>query len=312
MKNLVSLPSHSLLALCCKWGRVVSTGTTSGPFQLTSAFAQSMEFIRSDEYLAFSKVVPDFEYKKRDFLFRSGVWRGSRQKSIFEDDRSTRKKTLLLGHSDLHTGLQAQILLRLLGVKHIWGTNLTPVNGFSNQLPLGLTNKEPNSRNHELLADDSLILEAVKTQEPCKEFRPELYINLTPANNLRARLPLTKIAASGVLDISHSDPSFTKLGRLGFLRSMRSSPLTPCPEGNGVDTHRLWECLYVGGTPVVISNPIMNKLYDLLPVIKLNSWSELLDLDAMSAHWETNQFKAWDSEILSLTYWKNAMTFEKI
>ena len=27
-----------------------------------------------------------------------------------------------------------------------------------------------------------------------------------------------------------------------------------CPEGNGVDTHRLWECLYLKVVPIVINS----------------------------------------------------------
>ena len=38
------------------------------------------------------------------------------------------------------------------------------------------------------------------------------------------------------------------------------------PPGNGIDTHRTWECLMVGTIPILIHSP-MNSLYDDLPVL---------------------------------------------
>ena len=45
-----------------------------------------------------------------------------------------------------------------------------------------------------------------------------------------------------------------------------------CPRGNGIDTHRLWECLYLDVIPIVIKNDFPN--IDNLPIIILNDWDE--------------------------------------
>jgi hypothetical protein len=50
-----------------------------------------------------------------------------------------------------------------------------------------------------------------------------------------------------------------------------------CPEGNGVDTHRLWEAIYLQCIPIVLNtqfNNIIKEKYNLNMVI-LNSWDEL-------------------------------------
>lgn len=49
-----------------------------------------------------------------------------------------------------------------------------------------------------------------------------------------------------------------------------------CPEGNGVDTHRLWECLYVKVVPIVINTPFVQILirYN-VPLVILNNWNDL-------------------------------------
>lgn len=50
-----------------------------------------------------------------------------------------------------------------------------------------------------------------------------------------------------------------------------------CPEGNGVDTHRLWECLYLKTVPIVINSPFietLKKYNSKLPFVVLNSWED--------------------------------------
>lgn len=50
--------------------------------------------------------------------------------------------------------------------------------------------------------------------------------------------------------------------------------LVLCPRGNGVDTHRAWETLYVGRIPVVLSSA-MDAAFSGLPVMILKSWDDL-------------------------------------
>jgi hypothetical protein len=50
-----------------------------------------------------------------------------------------------------------------------------------------------------------------------------------------------------------------------------------CPEGNGVDTHRLWEALYLQSIPIVLNSPFikMIKYHINPPMIILESWDDL-------------------------------------
>ena len=50
-----------------------------------------------------------------------------------------------------------------------------------------------------------------------------------------------------------------------------------CPDGNGADTHRLWEALYVKTVPILLRNKFTENLQNTtkLPMILLNSWSDL-------------------------------------
>ena len=49
-----------------------------------------------------------------------------------------------------------------------------------------------------------------------------------------------------------------------------------CPEGNGVDSHRLWECLYLKVVPIVIKSEFTSILLKQnVPLVVLNNWTDL-------------------------------------
>ena len=49
-----------------------------------------------------------------------------------------------------------------------------------------------------------------------------------------------------------------------------------CPEGNGVDTHRLWEALYLKVVPIVINSQFTQSLIqNNIPLVILDSWDQL-------------------------------------
>ena len=61
-----------------------------------------------------------------------------------------------------------------------------------------------------------------------------------------------------------------------YLQFLATHKYAICPEGHGVDTHRLWECLYLGVIPIVSRsvNIDMLKAHDLQMVI-LEDWKDL-------------------------------------
>uniref|UniRef100_A0A6C0CLP7 Exostosin GT47 domain-containing protein n=1 Tax=viral metagenome TaxID=1070528 RepID=A0A6C0CLP7_9ZZZZ len=62
-----------------------------------------------------------------------------------------------------------------------------------------------------------------------------------------------------------------------YLETLASYKYAICPEGGGIDTHRLWECLYLGVTPIVLRNYMteyFNKHLD-NRLILLDKWEDL-------------------------------------
>ena len=59
---------------------------------------------------------------------------------------------------------------------------------------------------------------------------------------------------------------------------MRRTLLVPCPPGNGKDTHRFWESLYLGALPVILKRDEI-PAYSPYPYVAIEEWSELSQFD---------------------------------
>jgi hypothetical protein len=63
-------------------------------------------------------------------------------------------------------------------------------------------------------------------------------------------------------------------GRTNFLREIKSHSFVLCPRGNGIDTHRLWETLYMGSIPIVKKHNGYKQFYD-LPICFVDNWDQI-------------------------------------
>jgi hypothetical protein len=63
-----------------------------------------------------------------------------------------------------------------------------------------------------------------------------------------------------------------------YLMELKSHYYAICPEGNGLDTHRLWECLYLNVIPICLRNPFIEYFKNTLnlDMIILDNWNELI------------------------------------
>ncbi len=78
---------------------------------------------------------------------------------------------------------------------------------------------------------------------------------------------------------------------------MKKSQFIPCPAGNGLDTHRVWEAIYLGAVPVILESEFCGDAT--WPVIVIKNWSELLEksneeLDLLFAKYSLTQQQSID------------------
>jgi hypothetical protein len=90
-------------------------------------------------------------------------------------------------------------------------------------------------------------------------------------------------------------------GRYDFLTKLRNHTFTICPRGNGVDTHRLWETLYMGGIPIVRWDIVHADWVD-LPILFIDDWHEVT-YDFLQKEEKRIRSSSWAWEKLDVEYW---------
>jgi len=59
-----------------------------------------------------------------------------------------------------------------------------------------------------------------------------------------------------------------------FLDEIARHVYVLCPQGNGVDTYRFWETLYLGSIPIVIDCPLV-RYFSGLPMLVISQWGDI-------------------------------------
>lgn len=90
------------------------------------------------------------------------------------------------------------------------------------------------------------------------------------------------------------------------LKRLSSYEFCICPEGNGVDTHRLWECLYLKVVPIVIESEFTKILLkNGVPLVILDKWG---NIDVNTLNYNDYNFENQDLlNFLNFTYFKEAI-----
>jgi len=140
----------------------------------------------------------------------------------------------------------------------------------------------------------------------CMKHEMKFYTNLcncmfNPSTNPRRQLIYDHFSQFDWCDcrISENGSNFDD-----YLRSLNTSTFCICPAGNGIDTHRFWEALYIGCIPIVedcvnvrfykdlpifVCDDFLDITYDTLKYVKQNITEKLFD---------------YNNSMLSFDYWK--------
>ena len=263
-------------------------------------YVNQNRLIYSDQYLLHSNDCSQCLYRKSDRVFLSSSWRGEIQPSLFQGSRELSGKTLLLGHSDRYIKKLPLAALRMLGFSKVAGVNVAHSSNFSFPIPLGLTNPTNESVYHTIFGNVDHLVRA-NTAEFLSDFQATLVANFSIATNTKLRSHVAEVCSK--LSIKVEEPNFSELGRIKYLQSLRSNSFVICPIGNGLDTHRVWETLYMGGIPIIESHPMLDNLLRDLPVLILDNWSQLRDISELERRFYQIKSLEWDIRKLDVNYW---------
>jgi hypothetical protein len=123
-----------------------------------------------------------------------------------------------------------------------------------------------------------------------------LYFNLTIQNFYEERWPVYQLLGRAPFCYRPIKKRFDY-----YLDDVAASKFILSPRGVGLDTHRLWESLYLGSYPIVKSSSL-DPLYEGLPVIVVKNWNEVTEAFLNEKYEELSQ-KTYQLERLTMSYW---------
>ena len=197
---------------------------------------------------------------------------------------------LVTHNSDFPSGKNKKILNNPYLIKW-FGQNMIGSHKKTMGIPIGIQNTQwPGS-------DFSVLQKAIKNSK--KELA---YFYFSIKTNLDRKKIFNAILNNGF------KPSSTKkLSWKQYIQKLSTYFFCFAPEGNGIDTHRLWECLYIGCIPIVKKNPILFQWFSDLPILWVDDFNQItIEFLKKKKEWFISQ--KWNIEKLSLSYWKKLIT----
>ena len=170
-------------------------------------------------------------------------------------------------------------------------------NSFSNTvipLPIGFENLRWESGYGP--KTDWLIEARSKNVNPSKM----VYLNCNKNTSLHARQHCYNVATQ-MKYATVDEPSLTYQQ---YLSKIQDHKFVLSPRGNGLDCHRTWEVLMLKRVPIIKREGSMEHLYSELPVLFVNEWEDLNELD-LDQIYEEYSFESQD--YLMLSYWKDKL-----
>lgn len=158
-------------------------------------------------------------------------------------------------------------------------------------IPIGLENDRWVRKIHK---QDKML---AKMGEP-RKYKNLLYIDHNITNYPSERLkPYQLLEGMPWVTSMHGTPFDI------YINNIYNHNYVICPRGNGIDTHRMWECLYMGTIPIVVKN-INNWFYNDMPILYVNDWEEVTE-KLLRDMLPTFKNGKWNWKKLTFDYWES-------
>lgn len=197
---------------------------------------------------------------------------------------------LMFHNSDYNFEKEHLKLFELKKLKKIFTQNLNVSNQNIIPLPIGIANSKWHHGNLTI-------------------WKEILSLNINKSNNIYFSFSINtnkKIRSDCYNKIIRKKIPFLKSRSYHkYLRILASHKYSICPEGNGIDTHRFWESLYLKVIPICKKNVLVEYFSKFFPIIILNDWNDLNIGYLNNAYKDFN----WDNyNKLNLGYYKKLIT----
>ena len=206
-----------------------------------------------------------------------------------------KKKIWIFHNSDEIFDLDIKKKLDHFHPKKCFSQNLTIYKKNYHFLPIGLENSKFHNNGD---IKDFLNLRKLKSIK-----KPRILFGFKNTNPKRVQLK-HQFKKLKITDETNGWNSFF------YRRILQNYMFVICPEGNGIDTHRMWEALYLRTIPIIKKNKISNYIKKAkIPVLILNKWSDLSKFDEKQLKkFYFSKKKLFNNRYLFQDYWKKRIT----
>ena len=168
-------------------------------------------------------------------------------------------------------------------------------------IPLGLSNENEKNLN---------IKHFSKLKEN-KNKIDKIYVNFqSNTNYLKRSKQLKRFKNKSFV---HVDEPNLKLD--DYAEQLNSYKFILCPEGNGIDTHRVWESLILKTIPVVKRSDFIENLMKFgIPMLIVEEWEELYEIneDDLSIFYKKYAKQLIENDYLKLEFWIDLINQSKV
>jgi hypothetical protein len=146
-----------------------------------------------------------------------------------------------------------------------------------------------------------------KLQEP-KNMKNLVYIDHRLYSNPTERIiPYNVLEGkpwvTAVKTYMDSKDTMDKVPYIAYLDNIYNHKFIVCAMGNGIDTHRPWEALYMGSIPLMRKH-VNYSFYKDLPICLVDEW-EQVDEYFLTNWLIENHGRKWNMDMLNFSYWRN-------
>ena len=252
------------------------------------------DILCTDKYKEYCIKTGIAQYIKTDYLY-------TRQQFVWDNivhPQIPLSKNLVIGHSDYSVTDES--------LKDIEYSMILCVNNQSHDpkihsLPLGLTNPSLG-----LTFSQHDVLSQIQPQDKSNL----LYLNYNPNTYLEERQGLWDTMKNKQW-VKCKQPDTSPDGFKNYLCDLAQSKFVACPRGNGIDTHRLYESLYMKSIPIVKKNDIVYHNMMDLPILFIDDWNQVTE-EYLNHMYPLMMSRQWNLNKLKIDYWLTYLTLHLI
>lgn len=187
---------------------------------------------------------------------------------------------ILVAHNSDNCLSEQHLVLfnKIPNLKHIYVQNTNIINDIITPIPIGIANSQWIHGN---------LNELHKTITNNNPKTNLVYFNFNILTNKLKRMEC-------YTSIINKLPFIKTIDQPSYIHSLSTHKFAICPEGNGIDCHRLWECIYMKVIPICKKNNLFTYYSTKFPILLLDEWADLdltsLDNYYASIDWNTINF----------------------